>query len=124
MFFSVAECLQNKRQKINDMKLPVSKSVISRKSSVSMAASFLIFAGLAPLAAGQAPRRQLMDGMTSGMGKMMHQKQAAVEAALAADYEAGLEALSNLPCVEGMAGEYPCKDVDLLSFTPRRELYG
>jgi choice-of-anchor B domain-containing protein len=29
-----------------------------------------------------------------------------------------LPALAYTPCVDGMAGEYPCKDVDLASFTP------
>ncbi len=36
----------------------------------------------------------------------------------------GLEALSATPCVEGMAGIYPCLNIDLLSFLPHSSMGG
>jgi choice-of-anchor B domain-containing protein len=35
-----------------------------------------------------------------------------------------LEAMSDVPCVDGMAGPFPCDGVDLLSFVPQEEFDG
>ncbi|KAJ1458408.1 hypothetical protein M885DRAFT_512817 [Pelagophyceae sp. CCMP2097] len=82
-------------------------------------------ASLAPFASGnEEAHRRLMKSMGAGMGKMMSQKLAAVEAALKADVEPPA-AMSGVPCgVDGMAGEYLCNNVDLLSFVPRKDLFG
>eukprot|EP00628_Pelagophyceae_sp_CCMP2097_P012793 CAMPEP_0206806090 /NCGR_PEP_ID=MMETSP0975-20121206/4551_1 /ASSEMBLY_ACC=CAM_ASM_000399 /TAXON_ID=483370 /ORGANISM="non described non described, Strain CCMP2097" /LENGTH=551 /DNA_ID=CAMNT_0054348147 /DNA_START=34 /DNA_END=1689 /DNA_ORIENTATION=+ len=69
-----------------------------------------------------AAAKMEMSAKMGGMDKMMNGKERALELAL--ESEGDHIAMSNVKCVDGFAGEYPCKDVDLLSFTPRRELYG